>query len=84
MEGNEFYFHEVIGFDLIDVNSNELVGKIENVFEAGSQTLLSIRHESEKEILIPLTDELIKGFDRENGKLLMFIPDGLVNVFLED
>lgn len=84
MEGNEFYFHEMIGFDLFDVNSNELVGKIENVFEAGPQTLLSVRHESEKEILIPLTDELIKEFDRENGKLLMFIPDGLVNVFLED
>lgn len=84
MEGNEFYFHELVGFDLIDVNSNELVGKIEDVFEAGPQTLLSARHESGKEILIPLTDELIKEIDRENGALRMFIPDGLVDVFLED
>ena len=43
-----------------------------------------IKHKTEKEVLIPLTDELIKEIDKENNRLYMFIPEGLVDVFLED
>ena len=83
-EEGDFYFHELVGFDLIDANDDSLVGEVENVFEAGPQTLLSIKHKTEKEVLIPLTDELIKEIDKENNRLYMFIPEGLVDVFLED
>ncbi|MFT6970246.1 MAG: 16S rRNA processing protein RimM [Roseivirga sp.] len=84
MQGNEFYYHEVIGFELIDTNTNSTVGVIENVFEAGVQILLSVRHESRKEVLIPLTDDLINSVKRDERKLSMSLPDGLVDVFLED
>ena len=60
------------------------MGEVENVFEAGPQTLLSIKHKTEKEVFIPLTDELIKEIDKENNRLYMYIPEGLVDVFLED
>ncbi|MGW8122815.1 ribosome maturation factor RimM [Roseivirga echinicomitans] len=84
-EEGDFYFHELVGLDLIDANNNDsLVGVVENVFEAGPQTLLSVKHTTEKEILIPLVDELIKVIDKENNQLHMFIPAGLVDVFLED
>ena len=83
-EEGDFYFHELVGFDLIDANDDSLVGEVENVFEAGPQTLLSIKHKTEKEVLIPLTDELIKEIDKENNRLYMYIPEGLVDVFLED
>ncbi|KYG72343.1 ribosome maturation factor RimM [Roseivirga echinicomitans] len=83
-EEGDFYFHELVGFDLIDANTGDSVGEVENVFEAGPQTLLSIKHKSTKEVLVPLTDELVKEIDKENNQIHMFIPEGLVDVYLED
>lgn len=84
MDGNEFYYHEVIGFDLIDSNINASIGEIENIFEAGIQILISVKHKSGKEVLIPLIDEFVQKVDRVNRQILMAVPDGLVDVFLED
>ncbi|KOF02392.1 ribosome maturation factor RimM [Roseivirga seohaensis subsp. aquiponti] len=83
-EEGDFYFHELVGLKLIDVNTDDAVGMIENVFEAGPQTLLSVKHKTSKEVLIPLTDELIKEIDKENNQIHMFVPEGLVDVYLED
>ena len=82
-EEGDFYYHELVGIELIDANTNSSVGEIINVLEA-AQTLLAIKHKSEKEILIPLSDELLVDFDKEEGQLHMHIPAGLVEVYLED
>jgi len=83
LEGDNFYYHELVGFSLKDSES-QLIGEIKSVLEAGAQELLSVTHESGKEILIPLTDELIKKLDKEAKLLVMQIPEGLLDVYLNE
>lgn len=83
LEGDDFYYHELVGFSLKDLEG-QVIGEVKSVLEAGAQELLSVAHESGKEILIPLTDELIEKLDKEAKLLVMKIPEGLLDVYLNE
>ncbi|EMR03856.1 ribosome maturation factor RimM [Cesiribacter andamanensis] len=80
LEGNAFYYHEIIGFRLVDVTSGE-VGTISEVI-SGQQDLL-VADRAGIEILVPLHDELIVRLDREKQELHMQLPEGLLDIYLE-
>ncbi|MCQ2297066.1 MAG: ribosome maturation factor RimM [Bacteroidales bacterium] len=82
LEGNKFYFHEVEGFEVVDVEKGP-IGRLETVIEYPAQPLFQIMN-SGKEILIPVIDEVIKNVDRENKTLLIEAPKGLIDLYLED
>lgn len=81
LKGNKFYFHEIIGFDVIDEEKGQL-GKVEKVLEYPLSNLLAIPV-GEKEILIPINDDTILSLDRENKKIQVKAPEGLVDLYLE-
>ena len=83
LEGKQFYFHEVTGWTVEDINFGE-VGTIETVIENPSNPLFQILNSENKEILIPLHDHFIEEVDRENRKLIIKAPDGLIEMFLSD
>ncbi|MEJ2003744.1 MAG: ribosome maturation factor RimM [Cyclobacteriaceae bacterium] len=80
LEGTSFYFHEIVGFDVVDEHGN-LIGKVSSVYDTGPQDLLSVMH-GEKEILIPIHDDIIKRIDREHKQIEAHLPDGLVSLYL--
>jgi 16S rRNA processing protein RimM len=80
LSGKQFYFHEVEGFEVTDTRYGEL-GRIESVLDLNHQCLFQIRR-GEKEILIPVVDEIILELDRENKKLLIEAPEGLIDIYL--
>ena len=81
--GDEFYYHELAGFSLEDETAAP-VGSILAVLEAGAQDLLQVAHPSGKEVLIPLTDALILKVEKDEKKLVMKIPEGLLDVYLNE
>jgi len=82
LSGNKFYYHEVIGFQVIDkVKGN--IGEIFNVLEFPQQAVLEIKNAQEKEILIPITDQIIKTVDRAEKTITIETPEGLIDIYLE-
>ena len=81
LEGNKFYFHEVIGFKVEDVNFGS-VGVITGINDTTSQALFEIDRDG-IEILIPLNDEFIHKVDRDNKKIVVETPEGLIDLYLE-
>ena len=57
LEENQFYFHEIIGYTVVDKEMGEL-GEVVNVFDSGAQELIALNHKG-KEILFPIQDDLI-------------------------
>ncbi|MDH3697258.1 MAG: ribosome maturation factor RimM [Flavobacteriaceae bacterium] len=80
LSGNKFYFHEVIGYSVQDEVHGH-IGKITGVIDTTAQALLEVDFES-KEILIPITDAIIKLVDRENKIVKVTTPDGLIDIYL--
>lgn len=80
LEGDKFYFHEVIGFTVIDANFGE-VGEIVHINDKAAQPLFEIDREG-KEIFIPMIDDFIKKVDRENKQIQVETPQGLIELYL--
>jgi 16S rRNA processing protein RimM len=81
LEGDKFYFHEVIGFTVIDVNFGE-VGIIKTINDSTAQALFEIDRDG-IEILIPMNDDFIKKLDRDNKTIHVETPEGLIDLYLE-
>jgi len=80
LTGTKFYYHEVIGFTIEDVNYGE-VGILFGINDKTAQPLFEIKN-GEKEILIPMIDDFIKKIDRVNKKISVETPQGLIEMYL--
>ena len=80
LEGDKFYFHEVIGFDAEDQRLGN-IGKIVSINDSSAQPLFEIL-KGETEILVPMIDDFIVKIDRENKKVILDTPEGLVEMYL--
>lgn len=81
LTGDQFYFHEIIGFILEDVNYGE-VGKITSINDKTAQDLFVIEKD-DSEILIPMIDDFIQKIDRKNKKVIVETPEGLIEMNME-
>ncbi|WP_017733288.1 ribosome maturation factor RimM [Nafulsella turpanensis] len=82
LSGKAFYYHEIIGFEVIDEVFGT-IGPVREVFSNSSQDLAACDHKG-KEVLFPITDELIESVDRDNKRLHVKLPDGLIELYLEE
>ncbi len=80
LEGNKFYFHEVIGFDIEDQRLG-VFGKIVSINDSSAQPLFEVVNGS-VEILVPMIDQFLVRIDRTNKKVVMNLPEGLVEMYL--
>lgn len=81
-EGNDFYSHEVVDFVVVDDDKGEL-GKVHEIIEYPTQSLIQILKD-DKEILIPIHDDIIKEVDREGKKIFIKAPAGLIDMYLDN
>lgn len=79
LKGNKFYFHEIIGFTVVDLKHGN-IGNIENILEFPNQSLFQIRN-GKKEVLVPVVDEIIVCLDRKKKILEINAPDGLIEIY---
>ena len=82
LTGNQFYFHEVKGFRVVDDERGD-IGVIESVIEYPAQPLFQIFN-GDKEILIPVIDEVIERVDREAKTIYISAPNGLIDLYMDD
>ena len=80
LEGNKFYFHEVIGFEIEDQRLG-IFGKIVSINDTSAQPLFEVLN-GNVEILVPMIDQFLVKIDRENKKVIMNLPEGLVEMYL--
>lgn len=79
LEGNTFYYHEIIGFKVLDQKGS--LGTVVGFQDNSGQDLLVVRQPNSKEILIPVHDDFIYKVDRKHKKLNVQLPDGFLELF---
>ena len=81
LSGKQFYFHEIVGFMVVDTEKGEL-GPVSEVLEYPTQAILQVM-KGKKEILIPILDQVRLGVDREHKILTITAPEGLIDMYLQ-
>ncbi|WP_138432872.1 ribosome maturation factor RimM [Winogradskyella algicola] len=79
LEGDKFYYHEVIGFTITDSNFGT-VGIIKAINDTTAQALFEIDRNG-IEILIPMNDEFIIKVDKPNKTIEVETPEGLIELY---
>ena len=82
LDDDQFYYHEIIAFYIIDEVQGKL-GKVAAVYTSDAQDLIAMNYQGH-EILIPVSDEIVKTIDREKKELYTNLPEGLLEIYLED
>ena len=80
LSGNQFYYHEIIGFALED-EQNGFIGTVTGVNDNTSQALIEAEKDG-KHLLIPISDDIIQKVDRDNKVIHVRTPEGLVDLYL--
>lgn len=79
-EGETIYLSEILGFQVVDENS-DFTGYIESFSTNGEQDLLVIKIEGQsKPIEVPFVDDFIVKIIFEDKKVIMDLPEGIWEV----
>ncbi|MGO3732984.1 MAG: ribosome maturation factor RimM [Vagococcus sp.] len=80
LEENAFYYHEIMGLDVLDETGKNL-GHIKEILSPGANDVWVIQQEQKgkKDILIPYIESVVKHVDLDNHQVLVEIPEGLID-----
>jgi len=80
LTGKQFYYHEVIGFEIMD-QDNKDCGVIRSINDQTAQNYF-VTNLYGKEVVIPLIKDWIIEVNREERFIKIELPEGLIDVFL--
>lgn len=79
---HQFYYHEVKGFMVVDKYLGP-IGEVVDILEYPGQDLIQVYYNN-MEVLIPINDDTIHKLDRKSQQLHVEMPDGLLDVYLNN
>lgn len=81
LEDDQFYYHEVIGYKLID-KTEGVVGEVVEILENPSNTLVEVKMaKGDQTGLFPLNDDTFVKVDKNTKELTLNIPEGLIEIY---
>jgi len=82
LKGKKFYFHELPGFTAVDKRFGE-IGIVKEVLDFPQQAIFSIMR-GDQEILVPAKEDFIVAINREQRRLELDAPEGLIDNNISD
>lgn len=77
LEEGTYYIVDMIGLEVFD-EDNKLLGKLEDIFNTGSNDIYVVKDEQGKQILLPAIKDVIKKVDMDNKKVIVHLIPGLI------
>tara|TARA_B100001094_G_scaffold114682_1_gene110636 strand:- start:225 stop:740 length:516 start_codon:yes stop_codon:yes gene_type:complete len=78
LNGNKFYYHEIINFTVLDLNLGK-IGKVEKINDQTLQPIIIVDN-GKRKIMIPLVDDFLIDLDRNKKTLTFDLPEGLTTL----
>jgi 16S rRNA processing protein RimM len=74
----QFYWHQVIGLEVIDTTTDVALGTVKEILETGANDVYVVRSESGREILVPAIKDVVKDIDPAAGRMLIEPLPGMI------
>lgn len=79
LKDDQFYYHEIIDFLILD-QENEEIGKVIEVIDNSSNRLINVMVNG-NEALLPFNNNHILNVDKPNKSIQLEIPEGLLDLY---
>lgn len=77
LEEGTYYIVDLLGLDVYTDN-NKLLGKLDDIFNTGSNDIYVVKDKLGKQILLPAISEVIKDINIDEKKIIVHILEGLI------
>lgn len=77
LEEGEYFIVDLIGLEVY-TDEDKLLGKLEDIYNTGSNDIYVVKDELGKQILLPALKKVIKDIDLENKKMTVHLIEGLI------
>ena len=71
-----YYIADLIGLEVY-TESGEYLGKVDDIYNTGSNDIYVVKDDLGKQKLLPGIDEVIKKVDLDEGKIIVNLIEGL-------
>lgn len=78
---NQFYYHEVIDYMVLD-NKLGAIGTIAEIYEMPGQDLIAVQYHN-TEVLIPISEQIVIGADHALKTVYVELPEGLLDMYTD-
>jgi len=82
LEDDDLELKDLVGYTII-ATSNQIIGVIEHYEEYNLNSIYYVKTPSNAEIIVPAVEDLVIEVDVDEKTVLMEIPEGLLDVYLE-
>jgi len=76
LPAGKFYQHQLLGLQVVEENG-EIVGKLAQIFNTGSNDVYVVRNHEGIEILLPAISDVIKRIELEEKRIIVHLLPGL-------
>ncbi|NLN04225.1 MAG: 16S rRNA processing protein RimM [Clostridiaceae bacterium] len=78
-----YFVADLVGCTVYE-HTGEILGKVKDVFETGSNDVYDVVNDEGKSILVPALEKVVKLIDIENRKIIVELLPGLKDIYYED
>ena len=78
LEEDSYYIKDLIGLEVIDINNNAVIGKLDYVFNNGANDVYEVTTLENKKVYLPAIKQVIKKVDIKARKIYVEIMEGLI------
>lgn len=79
-EGDILDEEDLVGFTVLDNETGNILGIIESVDSSTANLLFIVKSPDGDELFVPAAEELIESVDENEKKILMKLPEGLIDL----
>jgi 16S rRNA processing protein RimM len=77
-DGDGFYASDLIGFTIIEDESGNAIGEIDDIDDSTDNVLFIVVTPNDVTIYLPVADEFITAIDTDNHTVAMSLPEGIL------
>ena len=81
LDEKDFYFEEIIGFEIIDSNHGK-IGIVQSINSQTPQTLAMVKNIEGNLVIIPLVNAFINDINKKEKQIIVNLPEGLLDLNL--
>ncbi len=78
LKDGSYYIKDLIGLDVIDINTDEIIGKVEYIFNTGANDIYEVKRKDNSKVYLPAIKQVIKKVDIEAKKIYVEAMEGLI------